>query len=284
MLTVNRVLEIAGLNMSKDIKIARHMDTRGVDVHELYTNGHFEVYQSYQERNVFKGCDYLIACLGIENNQALFVGVYAVKETYNVDGFPNNLDVPYKGKAKLDSKYRYDLEKLSGFEELEGRLVINWNNIAQAWCMKLDTNQKEVVQLLPKGYVRDFPGYLEINLSFQELQNIINEPIANSIWHKMLSAVGAVYLILDTKNGKQYIGSASGKEGILGRWKQYARNGHGGNKKLKEIIESDSERIHRLKFTILQTLPRTLTKNEVLWEESKYKEKLGSRAYGLNLN
>ncbi|MFK7681317.1 GIY-YIG nuclease family protein [Bacillus sp. Wb] len=284
MLTVNRVLEIAGLNMSKDIKIARHMDTRGVDVHELYTNGHFEVYQSYQERNIFKGCDYLISCLGIENNQALFVGVYDVKGTYSVDGFPNNLDVPYKGKAKLDSKYRYDLEKLSGFEELEGRLVINWNNIAQAWCMKLDTNQKEVVQLLPKGYVRDFPGYLEINLSFQELQNIINEPIANSIWHKMLSAVGAVYLILDTKDGKQYIGSASGKEGVLGRWKQYARNGHGGNKKLKEIIESDSERIHRLKFTILQTLPRTLTKNEVLWEESKYKEKLGSRAYGLNLN
>lgn len=284
MLTIGRVLEFAGLNLSKDIKIARHMDTRGVDVHELYTSGHFEVYQSYQERNVFKGCDYLISCLGIENNQALFIGVYDVKEIHTVDGFPNNLDVPYKGKAKLDSKYKYNLEKISGFEELEGRLVINWNNIAQAWCMKFDTNHKEVVQLLPKGYVRDFPGYLEINLSFQELQNIINEPIANSIWHKMLSAVGAVYLILDTKDGKQYIGSASGKEGILGRWKQYARNGHAGNKRLKEIIESDSERIHRLKFTILQTLPRTLTKNEVLWEESKYKEKLGSRAYGLNLN
>ncbi|MBY0008683.1 GIY-YIG nuclease family protein [Priestia aryabhattai] len=284
MLTINRVLEIAGLNISKHIKIARHMDTRGVDVHELYASGHFEVYQSYQERNVFKGCDYLISCLGIENNQALFVGVYDVKEIYSVDGFPSDLDVPYKGKAKLNSRYRYELEKLSGFEELEGRLVINWNNISQAWCMKLDTNQKEVVQLLPKGYVRDFPGYLEINLSFQELQKIINEPIANSIWHKMLSAVGGVYLILDTKDGKQYIGSASGKEGILGRWKQYVRNGHGGNKKLKEIIESDSKRINRFKFTILQTLPRTLTKNEVLWEESKYKEKLGSRAYGLNLN
>lgn len=284
MLTINKVLKFAGLDMSKNIKIARHMDTRGVDVHELYATGHFEIYQSYQERNVFKDCEYLVSCLGIENNQALFIGVYNVKCINNVDGFPKHLDVPYRGKAKVNSKYEYQLEKLSGFEELEGRLVINWQNIAQAWCMKIDTNEKEVVQLLPKGYVRDFPGYLEINLSFLELQKVINDPTANSIWHKMLSSVGGVYLIVDTYNGLQYVGSASGKEGILGRWKEYAKNGHGENILLRNIIDSEPNRVHNFKFSILQTLPRTLTKNEVLLEESKYKHKLGSRAFGLNLN
>ncbi|KAA0761717.1 GIY-YIG nuclease family protein [Bacillus sp. TE8-1] len=284
MLTINKVLEFAGLDMSKNIKIARHQDTRDIDVHELYASGHFEVYQSYQEKNRFKDCDYLVSCLGIENNQAVFIGVYEVKKTTEISGFPDNLDVPYRGKAKLHSKYRYDLEKLSGFEELENRLVIKWQNIAQAWCMKIDTNEKEVVQLLPKGYVKDFPGYLELNLYYRELQGIMSDPTANVVWHRMLSSVGGVYLILDTKDGMQYVGSASGKDGIFGRWKEYAKNGHGGNKKLKGLLEIDPERVQKFRFTILQTLPRTLTRNEVLLEESKYKDKLGSRAYGLNLN
>ncbi|SIS64874.1 GIY-YIG nuclease family protein [Salimicrobium flavidum] len=101
---------------------------------------------------------------------------------------------------------------------------------------------------------------------------------------RMLSSVGGIYLIQDTTDGLQYVGSASGKEGILGRWKEYAKTGHGGNKILKQLIGADSTRAQKFKFTILQTLPATLTRNEVLAEERKYKEKLGSRAAGLNLN
>lgn len=270
--------------MSKRIKIARLQDTRDIDVHELYATDQFELYQSYQEKNQFKDCDYLVSCLGIENNQALFIGVYEIKSTTPVNGFPEDIVVPYRGKAKLKIRYKYDLEKLTGFEELENRLVIKWNGIAQAWCMKISTNEKEVVRLLPKGYVRDFPRYLEFNLRFRELQGIMNDPDANSVWHKMLSSVGGVYLILDNKDGRQYVGSAYGKEGILGRWRSYAKDGHGGNLKLKEIIDDEPERVQNFVFTILQTLPRTLTLNEVLREEKKYKDKLGSRAFGLNLN
>ncbi|MGE7763043.1 hypothetical protein [Peribacillus sp. NPDC097895] len=59
---------------------------------------------------------------------------------------------------------------------------------------------------------------------------------------------------------------------MLGRWKEYAINGHGNNTKLKELIEADPQRIHTIKYTILQTLQRTLTQNEVLGEEGKYKK------------
>lgn len=282
MLTINKLLKDAKLDTST-IKIARHQDNR-VDVHEVYAEGDFELYQSYQEKNQFRDCRYLVSCLGIENNQALFVGVYEVKNTTKVDGFPDYYNVSFKGKAKIHSKYKYVLEKLEGFEELENRLVIKWTNIGQAWCVWVDTSEKEIIQLLPKGYVKDFPGYLDFNLKYRELQRIINDPIANKVWHNMLSSVGGVYLIVDTESGMQYVGSASGKEGILGRWKEYAKNGHGGNKKLKELIEHNSGRVQKFKFTILQTLPKTLTRNEVLFEESKYKDKLGSKAYGLNLN
>ena len=42
-----------------------------------------------------------------------------------VNGFPDHYNVPYRRKAKLKSIFRYDLEKLPGFEEPENRLVIN---------------------------------------------------------------------------------------------------------------------------------------------------------------
>ncbi|MGS5013153.1 excinuclease ABC subunit C [Bacillus cereus] len=284
MLTINKLLMLNGLNTTKNIKIARHQDTRDIDVHNLYHTNHFELYQSYQEKNQFKDCDYLVSCLGIDNNQALFIGIYRVKATYKVNGFPENLSVPYRGKAKLDSKFRYDLEKMEGFEELENRVVIKWGGVAQAWCVWLDKNPKELVQILPKGYVRNFPGYLDFNLNYRELRDIIKNPDANQVWHKMLSSVGAVYLIVDTKNGLQYVGSASGKDGILGRFKDYGKNGHGNNKRLKEILEAEPDRVFGFKYTLLKTLPLTLTNKEVIDEENKYKEKLGSRAFGLNSN
>jgi len=82
----------------------------------------------------------------------------------------------------------------------------------------------------------------------------------------------------------QYVGSAYGEEGILGRWKHYAKTAHGDNQELKRILAADPEAANRFRFTILRTLPRTLTMNEVIEHEGRYKKKLGSRAFGLNVN
>jgi hypothetical protein len=290
MLTIKKMLTLYGLDLTDKIKIARHSDTRGIDVHELFHNGEFELYQSYQENNRFKNCNYVVSCLGINNNQALFVGVYEVKETHRVNGFPPastllpGKDVSFRDKVKLDSRYRYDMEKLPGFEDLERRLVISWTGVAQAWCVDLDTYPNEVVQLLPKGYVQDFPGYHDIHLTYRELKEIISDPDANRTWYNALCSIGAVYLIVDTTDGMQYVGSASGRDGLYGRWKEYAKNGHGGDKKLIEILDKEPERVHKFRYAILQTLPAALTRAEANREENKYKEKLGSRAFGLNSN
>jgi hypothetical protein len=40
----------------------------------------------------------------------------------------------------------------------------------------------------------------------------------------------------------------------------------------------------RVRFSLLQILPKTLTRNEVIKPEGLYKHKLGTRAKGLNLN
>lgn len=84
--------------------------------------------------------------------------------------------------------------------------------------------------------------------------------------------------------GQLYVGSAYGKDGILGRWKTYVATGHGGNAALKALLTNNAERKDVFSFTVLRTLPRTLTQKEVIEKEQLYKKKLGSRVHGLNLN
>lgn len=99
-----------------------------------------------------------------------------------------------------------------------------------------------------------------------------------------LSAVAGVYLILATTTGSQYVGSAYGLEGIWGRWSAYAESGHGGNLLLQELLANDASYPMAFSYSILQILPRTHARSEVLQWERLYKEKLGSRAKGLNAN
>lgn len=281
MLSILELLGLRGLDVTKNIKVARHKDTR-IDVHELFAKEEFELYQSYQEKDRFKNCKYLVSCLGIPYNQALFVGVYEVKNTKKINGFPKDKNVSFQGKVKVESKYLYELEKMTGFEDLEGRLVIKWNEIGQLWCVNLKTREKEVAQILPKAFVRDFPGYNEVKLFHMEMKKIVQDPTSNPVWHKMLSSINAVYLIVDTTNGQQYVGSAYGQDGLFGRWKTYAQNGHGNNKKLMDILNNQPNRVNSFKYSILQTYPATLTKAEVIKEEMNYIDKLGTRAFGLN--
>ena len=129
-------------------------------------------------------------------------------------------------------------------------------------------SKKPVTEILPQGYITDFPGYLDFILNFDELLTIINYPDANREWHRRLSAVAGVYLIVDKVTGNQYVGSAYGNEGILGRWKSYTKNGHGGNKLLKSLVKNAPSYAQNLRFTILRTLPKSLTKREVIEYES----------------
>lgn len=279
-----KLLEMYGLETKNRIKIVRHQDPRlGLEgIRKVYENNELELYQSYQERDKFEIGDYLISCIGIENRQSLFVGLYKVKDKKSVNGFPNNYNASFKGLAKVNSKFKYTLEKIDKYEDLIGRVVINFAD--RTWCQNAKNKSIEVVQILPKGYVKDFPGYLDFILTYQELKNIIDNYTSNKVWHDTLSNVAGIYLIVDKETGLQYVGSAYGKEGVLGRWKVYAQYKHGNNNRLIELINKDPDYAYNFRFTILQTMSKSSLKNEVIAKESFYKEKLGSRAFGLNSN
>jgi hypothetical protein len=279
MLSIKDLLSLRGLDTNARVKLVRHQDKR-YDVMDLHRKRLIELYQSYQSRPVFDGCAYIVSFLGAENSRALFLGVYCVKGKRRSEEKPLPANCPYP--FATPGGYFYDLEEVTGFDDFKGRVVIDWGDSPLAWHQWL--SDKPVIEVLPAGFVREFPGYLDFVLSYDELVAITMNPDASRDWHRMLSAVAGIYLIVDLETGKQYVGSAYGEQGILGRWAYYARVPHGGNDQLQKLLEYDSDYAKNFQFTVLQTLPRTLTKNEVVELEARWKIKLGTRAFGLNSN
>jgi hypothetical protein len=278
MLTITELLELRGLDLSARIKLVRHQDRR-FDLWELRRKGHLDAYQSFQSRPVFN-CDFIVAFIGLDNRKARLIGVYRV-----VDQAPANerpLAPEHEYLRLSDGGVHYNLELQPAFSDLADRVVIDWGTGALAWHQWL--SPKEVVEILPTGYVREFPGYLDFVLPFEELCRIVDNPDPNREWHRALGAVAGVYLITDSSDGRQYVGSAYGAKGILGRWASYAATGHGGNVRLTELLGVSADHAQNFRFTIMRTLPTSLTAQEVLRYEQLYKDKLGSRAFGLNLN
>ena len=91
-------------------------------------------------------------------------------------------------------------------------------------------------------------------------------------------------LVLDKKTGNQYIGSTYNQDGIFGRWKNYADTKDGGDVGLKELLKSRPDAYKNFQYTILRVLSKCITPEEAINIESLYKEKLGTRVYGLNMN
>jgi hypothetical protein len=170
------------------------------------------------------------------------------------------------------------------FVDLKDRLVIDWGIGTRSWVQNFKPTKKAVVEVLPAGYVKRFPGFLDFVLRYDELRAIVANPVANREWHRMLGSVAGVYLVLDTLTGRQYVGSAYGGGGIMRRWSQYARTGHGGNEQLRALLSERPNAKHDLRFSVLQTLSSSLTSAEVIAYEGLHKLKLGTRAHGLNSN
>ncbi len=268
LMKLNQIISLyTNLFDDKKIKLVRHKDNR-VEFRELIKDREELIkYQRHQAKDIFKGCDYIFSFFGLDGSRSLFIGVF------RIDGFVN----------KPEGGVHYDLTEIPGFEGLKDRLVIDWGKSALSWH-QWASNEKEVLELMPKGYIGDFPGTMDFILDHDELRLLINNIDANKTWYHHLSSINGIYLILDRSTGLQYIGSAYGKEGIWQRWKDYSTSGHGGNKLLKNLCKGENGYYKNFQFSILQTLPSNITPKEVVRYESLYKKKLGTRSYGLNDN
>lgn len=266
----------------KRVKLVRHKDSR-IDLESLRATGWFDTYQKYQSKPVFDGCDQIVVFFGEDGFNSRFVGVYDVGTRRPASQVPLPANCPHPEWKGNGSVY-YALEKCDGFGDLEDRLVIDWGKAALAWHQWFSTD-RQVVEVRPRGRaLPPFRDYLRVNLSYDDLIRLAGQPEAHRDWVAGLSAVGAIYLIVNSLSGEQYVGSATGIGGLWQRWCEYAKSGHGGNKRLKEVCNRQAACPTAFRFSILETFSRSLSREEALALETFFKQKLGTRAFGLNAN
>lgn len=160
--------------------------------------------------------------------------------------------------------------------DLRGRLVIRWS-APRSWWMRAATAGPYPVTGIADAEPIPFPGFDELILDHADLQAVMREP-RFGLWRTALGAVKGVYLITDTKDGRQYVGKADGADTISQRWSAYAANGHGNNRDLRGLNPST------FRFSVLRVFDPATPEAVINAAESHYKRALDSRDHGLNAN
>lgn len=291
MIRLSEFLKNRNFDFSLKSKIIRHKDSR-INLEKMIRSDLrlFELYQAEQKNDVYN-CDQIVSLVQ-KSYGLVFVGVYKVlgkEERCTKEIFELLTKYYYGGFANAgittDGKLFYNLVKDNNYQSLENRLIIEWGSGDRAWHQWYTLERDKMVnEVLPIGYIADWPGYTNLLLDWHDLKSLYENQSANRSWVNNLSSVSGVYLITNNKTGELYIGSAYGENGIWGRWCSYAINGHGGNVLLADKISRNNVYHHDFTYSILQTASNNATKDEILQLEKIYKIKLGTRAFGLNLN
>ena len=183
---------------------------------------------------------------------------------------------------------RYEVELTSQGVSLLGRLKLLSPYRKRSTRVRFENHypQLEVQEVLREPYSgRAFPGFEDIDLSFEELESLVHNDRPD--WKAALESAKGIYLITDTRTGKRYVGSAYGDQGIWLRWCTYITSGHGGNVELRALVNEPSLEYCRrfFRFALLEhRAPRT--PDEIILErEDFWKRILLTRGeQGLNRN
>ncbi|PWH07406.1 excinuclease ABC subunit C [Brachybacterium endophyticum] len=186
--------------------------------------------------------------------------------------------------AEATAKHRFfDLRPSELLSSLRQRLVVEWSGDTINWAKKgVAAAGFPIVEISDPAPVA-FPGFDRLVISFTELQDMV-EISRYRAWQHALSSVQGIYLITDETSGKHYVGKADGTERILGRWRRYARTGHGDNVALRALVGGDISRATSFRFSILRVFGPDTPKADVDHSEAHYKDALMSRTFGFNRN
>ena len=252
------------------------------------------VFAGNMGRDLYLGAEKIITCVALPKSKALIRAVFtnngiirAKEAKSHFSGYERYEKYIKDNDLKrevpdLSKQIFYKLELSPILQDYRNRMVLDWGAGAQTYIQtRLD---RRIAEIYPKGFVSLFPGWEKVHISHKELTEIMNNPDGNKDWYEYLSRHSGVYVIFDSSTGKQYVGSASGGKGIWSRWEGYARTGHNGNKALKALAQKNPDFANNFSYSLHHVFPRTVNASEVINYENLLKEKLGSRAFGLNEN
>ena len=238
---------------------------------ELFKNGDISTmlnghYWNYNKNKSYKEGQITIGLVKIKPNEDFWLLFHIGQVTKDL----NNLN-----------GVGYEYCNLTDYEKYAGRLIIKFKNKAQTMIRNAESVFDEcyVLQILPDTFDNDlFPGYDKVDISWNELKRVVEK----DSWKTALQNQKGVYLLTDISNGKMYVGSAYGKNMILGRWREYSENGHGGNVGLKQLSPEHIQQNFR--FTILDIYKSTIDDQIIIDRESWWKNVLQSKKFGYNGN
>ncbi|KRC59627.1 hypothetical protein ASE19_00975 [Nocardioides sp. Root79] len=265
-ITFNDLLLKGGVDPG-EVKLLRHV-VKGKQILEIWRSDRalFEEYQRRQGTVFFNGVSHAACFLVSRAGTEVFGGLYRVDGS--TAAAPDDIDplvgVPHGGSI-------YDLTREPAFAKYEDKLVVQWylGGKHPGWWQWAKNNPKPIVEIATQQE-QPFPGWLEFASPVDELD------LLPRTWQEVLRSASGVYLLTDSA-GKHYVGSAKGGDGFWGRWYAYRNGGTGGNVGLRGVAGPFT-------VAVLQTFDPGLSDQSVERVESLWKEKLGARLVGLNLN
>ena len=181
------------------------------------------------------------------------------------------------GEVSNDGTLRtFDLVTSEHLAELRDRLVIGWRS-PRTWRLNGPTAAEYPVVEIADAQPVPFPGFDRLVLDRPQMQAVMREH-RYAAWRTALSSVVGIYLITDTRDGRQYVGKADGAESIRQRWSAYAANGHGGNVELRNVDPTS------FRYSILRVFDPSTPTPVIDEAESHFKNALDTRDHGLNRN
>ena len=179
-------------------------------------------------------------------------------------------------RTEVIRDHGYNVEHVPEFGAFVGRLKVHFRRPSRNRALRLERYLDEmwVSEILKEPYVGDrFPGYENICHDFPALETIFKN--CRPDWKAALEHVKGVYLIADKSNGKKYVGSAYGDQGLWARWSCYLGTGHGGTDELTKLIGAEgieyarrNFRISLLEYRSARTDDQVIIDREVYWKEA----------------
>lgn len=279
MFEFNDYLARIGLNPA-EVRLLRH-DTRGLAAWRRGGARTFGCFASFQRRNPppygrVEVASHFLPAPNLPDGSltALYVGTTRILDRWVWHGqrLPLIQDPEIiegeRGRQNVDA---FDLEWLEAGMAHAERLLIGWGPGGRAWSQWAHRQPKPILEIRLQPQEAAFPGFSAFISRISEI------PRFPQAWINALEGVVGVYLLVADR-GEQYVGSAIGADGFIGRWRHYLANGHGGNVLLRAAGHRDYT------VSILEVASPDMAPADILARESFWKRKLGARAHGLNAN
>lgn len=239
-----------------------------INMHDLVYNRRTQI--------MFKKDVIAIGFIPLENDRWLMSGIVKIIKD-------NGYNVPASA-VYLSKKYNF-------------RLVIKYHKSGQQGVLlatKLISTLEVIEIWNPEKGINDktFPGYKNVTIDYSNLKQKLK---ISDEWENALRLRKGVYVISDKKTGRLYVGSAYGKDGILGRWQTYINSGYDKNE--NENGKYPNKQLHQLvlkygmnyikenfQYSILETFTDDVSDEYIIERENWWKEALLTRVFGYNDN